>query len=372
MKYSLISLTRPLMLIVATTMSTTMTDVRIAALPVAGVTPKIIQWSQTAAKLTLAVYDLPPVGDAYPFFQWYNHEPDQTLVARSAYNVCFVAFRGTEPSIADIFQNIIPGTVNVCSQGQDDTTEDTCCQVRRGYYDAYNTSYVHQIEADLQTCTEYCMGKDHQPCPVVLKGHSKGGSVAAIASAILEKYHPYGITFGEIPAVTMPCPLVNASRWFRYINTLPFSLDGPSRLVYDPIPFTIDWGSGDLFGHTIVLSDNGISYIGFDSEDYFYKDSFFLNAYPAHLVEQDPGSTDPGYVERIQNLRMNGTTHVPMHLHDLMTGSLCTTDAECASQQCVYNSTTFSDSQRLRCKGTSCLTNDDCDTNQCEQGTCVL
>jgi hypothetical protein len=352
----------------------------------AGFTPQILQWSQTAVKLARQVYHS-PTGDAYSFFRFYHatRTPEQALIARSVYNVCFVAFRGTESSSTwDVLQNAVPGNRRVCSPVNNDTATNatlrkTCCSARLGYVKAYYSApFREELEADLRTCTDYCIDNittRQMPCPVVLTGHSQGGAIAAGASIALSPYQPYGITFGEPSSVDMPCSIVNTSRWFRYINTV--TSDNSSKknrpLVYDPVPFTPSMGGSQLFGHAIVLSDTGISYLSVDdAEEYYYVEASLRDASPAHPMYQRPNSTNPGYVQRLAYLWNRHKASSLWQFHDLMTGSLCHTDAECASQQCVYNSTTFPDSYRRRCKGITCTSDADCDTNECKDGVCVL
>ena len=145
-------------------------------------TEALMNLAKESAVLSAMAYDIDPTGDGYKEFSYYNDEPDQALFAKTTIggnDYCFGVFRGTTMTWVDWEQNVDPNSHEVCVDLGDEQTH--CCTTRKGFFDAYTTSYVKELEMDLRNCTKTCTNKDE--C-LILTGHSQGGAVAAVAGLV--------------------------------------------------------------------------------------------------------------------------------------------------------------------------------------------
>ena len=186
-----------------------------------------------AAELSDLVYAVTAPNDTqtvdYTSFGYYKEEPDQALTAKTKNGYCFVAFRGTSLTWDDWKQNLEIGNQDICV---DVAGTEKCCTSRIGFFQAYNTTYRHEVEQAVRDCAETCVDKDE--C-VVITGHSQGGAIAAVASLYLVDLNPYVITFGQPPTIEAPCDLIPSARMFRFVNTKETKTLG---IAYDPVSYT--------------------------------------------------------------------------------------------------------------------------------------
>jgi hypothetical protein len=126
---------------------------------------EIMNLVEKSGELSNMTYDVKPaLGQAF------IDEPDQALFYKGPVNghdYCFGAFRGTTMTWVDWEQNFDPKTHDVCVTL--DNVEQ-CCTTRNGFYDAYSTSYMKELEEKIRDCAKSCKNKDE--C-VVLTGHSQ-------------------------------------------------------------------------------------------------------------------------------------------------------------------------------------------------------
>uniref|UniRef100_A0A7S1YYV1 Fungal lipase-type domain-containing protein n=1 Tax=Trieres chinensis TaxID=1514140 RepID=A0A7S1YYV1_TRICV len=279
----------------------------------------------------------------------YIQEPDQALVAKHN-GYCFGVFRGTTMSWDDWSQNLDPGKVDACVPDPSDNTKTECCTTRKGFYEAYMTSYRDDIEKELLDCAKTCSNPDE--C-VVLTGHSQGGAIAALAGIYLAELNPYVITFGQPLTLEAPCDLVTSERWYRFVNTKV-----GNGISYDPIPFVPAPGA-DYFGHMVILGDEheSVSFIGLDAQD-----SFGPPGPEAHSMEGS--ETAPGYLPRISKLMVNQT--YPIATYGWPGGHPCTQNKECQSNNCAKE-TRYANKL---CVATDCRVDSDCGTGRCDSGLC--
>lgn len=304
---------------------------------------------------SLAYEENPAVADSdFQLFSFYDEEPDQALVAlHNGY--CFAAFRGTTLTWNDWQQNLAIGNDEVCNDHQ-----KTCCTTRTGFYQAYDTSYRHELEQDIRKCARSCSNKDE--C-VVLTGHSQGGAIAAVAGVALADLNPYVITFGQPATIDHPCPLIRSERWYRLVNTKE-SETLHVGISYDPVPFVPGLGA-DFFGHMIMLGDDdtGVANIGLDAQTSFGP--LNIAGFEAHNMNAADGSEFPGYNDRIAVLMSHNS--FPIRSDGFKPGTLCSENIECETQQCGKEHG-FS---YARCIGTDCKDDIDCELGRCEHGVCV-
>jgi hypothetical protein len=256
-------------------------------------------------------------------------------------------------------QNLKLGTEDVC-----DDEGHVCCSTRTGFFEAYNTPYKEESEAELRKCAAKCESPDE--C-VVLTGHSQGGAIAAVAALYFADLNPYVITFGQPATIDAPCPMITSERWYRWVNTK--DLNALARgIVYDPVPFAPGLGA-DNFGHMILLGgadSSGVAYIGLDAQDAFGISAAGIDAHNMRAAE---GSLFPGYLDRIDAIMeayaKNGT--YPIRTNGYLAGSLCSADTECETGDCAKE---LSYSYR-KCVGTDCDDDTDCETGRCDSGICL-
>ncbi|CAB9501093.1 expressed unknown protein [Seminavis robusta] len=216
---------------------------------------------------------------------------------------------GTDPcNLFDQFQNIWP--FSTCVPNSD-------CAVRSGYYNAYYNSYYKKMRHAVTSCVESC-GAGVQ-CPLILHGHSQGGSIATIASIDLREYNPITMTFGTPRAILKsdactPCNILDTSRHYRFINTI----DGR----YDERVMNNLFCNYRQVGNAILLdNDNSptIATVGLDND---------LIRSPTDVGIHDQLI----YTERINAIADPGCFPIP--LTNWPAGHWCSEGDECASGNC--------------------------------------
>lgn len=318
---------------------------------------KIMKLSRQAAVLSSQAYLPNPEADFCKSIINHIEEPDQALVAETEDGYCIAAFRGTTLTAVDWSQNLDPRSEEICT-AQDPTL---CCGTRKGFYDAYSTSYESELETQLRECAAKC--DDPNEC-VILTGHSQGGAVAAIAAVHLADLNPRVITFGEPSTLAFPCEAITTHQWYRYVN-LKDSFIGTISVSYDPVAFvpgmgTQQWGNFILLG----ADSTAIAFVGLDDNTQFSP--LNVAGFEAHSMI---GTEEyPGYLDRIESLidyATNGT--FPVRANGFSPLQHCTQDIECETKQCEKE-TTFS---YRTCVSDECVDDEDCLTGRCDSGHCL-
>ncbi|KAL3903122.1 MAG: hypothetical protein SGILL_010566, partial [Bacillariaceae sp.] len=316
----------------------------------------IMNLTVEAAKLSMLAYEEAEPDDTvtkiYDAFGYYDSEPDQALTVTTSDGHCFVAFRGTSLTFEDWGQNLQIGMEDICI---DIAGSTECCTTRVGFYSAYDTIYRKDVEDQVRACASKC--KDKDDC-VVITGHSQGGAIAAVAAVFLADLNPYVITFGQPPTIDAPCDILTSDRVFRFVNTKETNVG----IAYDPVPMAPGLGA-DHFGNMIVLGDDptGVAFIGLDAQEFLRP---FLNGIEAHFMQGN--GTIPGYADRIAALTAPNATY-PIRNNGFVSGSLCSVNKECESQECGKELLT----SWKRCVGVECEVDEDCETDRCDSGICL-
>lgn len=132
---------------------------------------ELMSLATTSAELSSMAYDGIPVSDDHGSIVLYNDEPDQALFAKRSIDgqdFCFIAFRGTTPSLGDWIENVDFTSRDVCVALGNETQ---CCTTRDGFYDAFFLpTYLLDLEKKVRECARTCENKDK--C-VVLTGFSQ-------------------------------------------------------------------------------------------------------------------------------------------------------------------------------------------------------
>lgn len=240
----------------------------------------------------------------YERFNAWNDINDQTLVAKTNdTKICFTAFSSVQgTNVFDQWQNINPFRVRI---------GDTDCVSRRGYYSAYFSTFYKEYRRSIDDCVASCEGG----CPLVMGGHSQGGSASVIGSIDLIHYNPEVITFGAPRALirTDPCTTIDATRHYRFLNT------DPRR--YDFAPFQINIFNEKHVGNAIFMDSNGNFPLSQPDDD--NKSRFGLST-DLHANEL--------YTARISELVDRNCFPVPVSKWP--EGHYCSYDDECASRYC--------------------------------------
>jgi len=278
--------------------------------------------------------------------------------------VCYGVFRGTfQPSLTDNLQNLYPTNKEV---------PGTNCKVRKGFYRAYFTSYVHQFELKVAQCVRSCIDSDasskEEGCPLVLTGHSQGAAVAIVASLSLKTYNPTTIAFGPLRTITNlqnGCTSVNSKEIYSLINA--------SGGFYDGAPYGFG-PYGQHVGQMLLLDEEGaISYTGTSTQT-----SREPTAQKLHAVEL--------YRTRMRELYDPiSFGSLPRAVTQWNDGHWCTLSDECSSNYCSRTSNTCTpkvteNKKRIEpirrgikfTSGTSCIESSECESGKCFQGACTL
>jgi len=161
----------------------------------------------------------------YSNFTGFGDINDQALVAKVASeDTCYGVFMGSEKlNPFDAIQNLNPFNTDM---------ENTDCQVRSAFFDAYSTSYNDEFRNAVNDCVASC--GDTQ-CPLVFAGYGSGGAVAVVAAIDLNKYTPSVVTFGSPRPIVLlgnkPCNDFDSAKHFRFVAT--------KGGVWDYVPMTM-------------------------------------------------------------------------------------------------------------------------------------
>lgn len=234
---------------------------------------------------------------------------DQALVAKTNDGVCYAAFMGTQAA------NPLDQIQNVNLFGPQ-IVGNTNCKVRGGFHDAYYTSYYDELRPEIDACVSSCSGSGG--CPLVVTGHSQGGSIAVVAAIDLQEYEPLVMTFGALPVVmneTLNCNGIVAENHYRFVNVI----DG----VYDKYSMSLPLGAEHI-GHLILLDDTNypLAYPGMNSN--------FIRL-PTNAQTHDRNI----YFSRIQGLFDNHLFPIP--LTGWPEGHICNFDDECNGSDICAN-----------------------------------
>ena len=320
----------------------------------------------------------------YERFDAFDDENNDAAVIAKVDQTCYAVFRGTvEYNDADVAQNFVPGYRRV---------PDTDCYVRRGYYDAYFTSYKEEFETELRHCVDSCKADDGagEPCQVILSGASQGAANAVVASiALFEEYDPYVLSFA-LPRVFLPtspfdddleCKSINKERQYHFLLT-----DSLLK-VYDPVPyypayFTKYEGREILFDGEGNFNDQGLSTS--DNDKYHQKRSpssivihtrwnYYVKAKQAYenacLPIPISGWRDGHWCTNDYNCQT--TSHCSRKSKVCSprsaAGQPCDTDGACLSGSCSSDEEVcLSEPKSLTANGEACQRRDDCASGRCD------
>lgn len=320
----------------------------------------------------------------YERFDAFDDERNDAAIIAKVDQTCYAVFRGTvEYNDADVAQNFVPGYRRV---------PDTDCYVRRGYYDAYFTSYKEEFETELRHCVDSCQGEDGtgEPCQVILSGASQGAANSIVASiALFEEYDPYVLSFA-LPRVFLPtspfdddleCKSVNRERQYHFLLT-----DSLLK-VYDPVPyypayFTKYEGREILFDGEGNFNDQGLSTS--ENDKYHQKRSpssivihtrwnYYVKAKQAyenaclpipvrgwrdgHWCSDDYNCQSTSYCARKSKLCSPRAA----------AGQPCDSDGACLSGSCSSDEEIcLTEPKSLTVNGESCQGGDDCASGRCD------
>lgn len=246
----------------------------------------------------------------YELFDGWWDLQDQALVAKDN-GTCYAVFMGTVPyNLFDQAQNLNPIFKQV--PGSD-------CLARAGYVNGYYASYYKEMRKAVDTCVRSC--GDGRFCPLVLHGHSQGGSIATVAAIDLKKYDPITITFGTPRTIRLsaryPCDDIDTSNQIRFINTIDGRYD--NAVMNDLL-------CPDQIGIALLLDDVNypIANVGLDND---------LIREPVDGDALQPGVHDQQvYTDRIKHLAESSCFPVPATAWPQ--GHYCNYDDECLSGSC--------------------------------------
>lgn len=321
----------------------------------------VITYSRRAAQLSKMVYRLGEHVD--------DSDNPGSITVRSTANgadqalwekyegVCYVAFRGTGTNILDALQNLDPGTKKLCSKSKG------CCTIRQGFASGFiDAEYRFELEGWARKCRTDC-----PTCPLVVTGHSQGGSIAIAAGIVLADLDPYIITFGQPGTIVKDKANAAAcgkvmnfnTRFFRFVNTRfeldkDFGVDMVSQLS----PGAAHHGTLILLGdddtRVKLYADGADSGLGFFQGDPLAHSSSLYNARLTMLQKKLKSKVGFG------------------------SGHGCNRNDHCQTGICVQSTCVFekgitpaaspvATSAKLPI-GSSCDDNEDCLTNQCSIG----
>jgi Lipase (class 3) len=346
---------------------------------------KIVRLSQRAAELSILTFDVgTPTenehGSKYEYYQSFINEPDAAIVA-GIEGYCFAAFRGTIGTIADWYQNIQSGLTPIC---KNDTTvnDTTCCSVRSGYDDAYNSPFRQDLEDALTDCVDVYGSSSSSgtstslcnqtagmisPC-VVLTGFSQGAAVAAVSALYLYQFNPYVISFGqpltlandiESPGCFNDTSFIQTNRWYRYVNTYNTAYGLRSKIGYDIVSMLPAFGAQHR-GHMIVfpptirstvvnMTDSshttnsttmivplseGIAYVGLDESSMTLLHPASLLAHSMVDTANDTSHYHPGYLDHLNAILFSMDSSNFVIADGYIDSTLCTEHRECQSNSC--------------------------------------
>ena len=319
----------------------------------------------------------------YERFNAFDDDFNDAAGVAKVEQTCYAVFRGTiEYNSKDVAQNFVPGYRRV---------PGTDCYVRRGYYDAYFTSYQQQFDTEVRECVSSCRAEDGTgaDCQLILSGASQGAANAVVASIYLyEEFDPYVISFG-VPRVFLPtspfdndkeCTNINKDRQYHFLLTDSF------LKVYDPVPYypaywTKYVGREILFDGEGNFNDQGLSTS--DNDKYHLKRSptslvihtrwnYFIKAKQAYdnacLPVAATGWFDGHWCSDDDNCQP--TSYCPRNTKvcspRLDVGTACDKDAACLSGSCGSNDLCLQEQKLLAKDGDTCLWSRECASGRCD------
>jgi len=276
---------------------------------------------------------------AYPRMDDGGTAIDYALVAKKD-DVCYGVWRGTIPDLDDWLQNF-----NFSGR----TVEG--CTVHGGFDQNYSERTV--VDAALSACLASCReeeGDENSDCPLVLTGQSQGGATAVVASLYWKDRNPAVITFGAPRAVHSNCGSLQADNHYRFVNVQVSS----GMMRYDTVPL-LPTGGGRHYGHTFLLSEDDIAYIG--SND---------NSSPTQVPSTSMHAMLT-YLDRIVNL--HATAIYPMYNNGWDNDEACGFDYECVSGRCDGTGVGMAippyTCRALQGSCGRCNEDDDCESGKC-------
>ena len=257
----------------------------------------------------------------FEYIKEYNSKVDKSIVAKKD-GKCFAVFRGSV-GILDALANFLPGFWPICPNG----VKHCKCLARKGFFTGYNTDTRAQRDADIKTCVDSCTDKSFDTC-LVVSGHSRGGSIAHVATVALQEYNPLTITSGHGRSLSRRhcSDYLNPNRMIRLANSRHGDIHG---MAYDRWVFfhqidTLMWNHGI----TYILSDdvNNLANIGVNGWE-----AGFLADDTAHALTR-PEDDQGGYRNRIERIMAAGM--YPVNTNGFQSGFFCSRDIECISRRC--------------------------------------
>ncbi|CAB9527135.1 expressed unknown protein [Seminavis robusta] len=238
----------------------------------------------------------------YEIFDAWGDLNDQAAVAKTATGVCHATFAGSSCwNPLDQFQNLHPGPKQMTDN----------CWIRKGYFDAYNTSYKNSFRRSLDDCMSSC---GTEPCELILSGYSQGGAVAVVASMDLKHYNPFVITFGAPHPFLLflgGCQDFDDSRHFQFVNVFGG--------LYDRVAQQINPYFATHLGKLLLL-DGESHMIGHPRE---VRKRRGPRSYVPHIL----------YFDRVADIYNRGC--FPVLVGGWVSGHDCNYDDECDSGKCA-------------------------------------
>lgn len=277
----------------------------------------------TLTTLNLAIFlelGIEPDLTQFEYIKEYTSKADKSIVAKKD-GKCFVAFRGSV-GILDSVANFFPGYWPICPSG----VNHCSCLARKGFFTGYDTDLRAQRDADIQTCVESCTDNSFETC-LIVSGHSRGGSIAHVATVALQQYNPLTITSGHGRSLSRHHCNLNPTRMIRFVNSRHDDIHG---MAYDRWPFF----------HQIdhLMWNHGITYIL--SDDITNLANIGVNGWSPGLLADDtahalirPPEDQGGYRNRIERIIDMGM--YPVNTNGYGPGFHCTRDIECMSRKCT-------------------------------------
>lgn len=214
--------------------------------------------------------------------------------------VCYVSFKGSGSldsiqSAPSLFPRQVCGAAG-------------CCNINRNTAGAYFTSYVDELEVEVEECHSRCA----DGCPLVLTGYSQGGSIATIAAIALSQYNPILITYAQHPVAWRGCDVLdNMETYLRFTGICEVG----GQPMYDSIPF---FGNPFLTRHAgtkIMLGRGGAATVAQNGDRFFFP------------IGQQCHTFEP-FNYAISNLLEAGP------LDGYTDGATCSQNIECQSKVC--------------------------------------
>lgn len=309
----------------------------------------------------------------YQSFMAYDDNVNDRTIVSKIEDECYVVFQGMNRHVIfDVLQTLNPLVKR--------SVFGTSCNVRRSFYNGYETRYADTMRERVDQCANSC---GDEQCPVILSGHSTGASSAVIAALDprIQKYNPITYAFGPLRGLVTSCPELDTSQMYRIVaanaGVYDAASDGSPKL-------------GIQVGEFFIMDEmDDFYYIGKDDNKVRMPDDYNI-----HIIEV--------YLNRVNALANLGPAAFPLTLGQFPDGHWCTEHDECDSGSCDAGVCASSTSSALvlnlpgspceegsmctsgvclvgKCTlengkavtGAPCVTNEDCDTDKCKEGFCL-